>query len=189
VHANRTLPRWRKARRTEFLPTGYLRITLENGYSRDERPTEFRDTKTTALEERLPAVLRELEIRALEDDHRRQEEQRQADLKRQRWERAIEQARHDFREAGRADLLTGQLQSWRLAKELDSYLSEMQAIVLAMTSEEERAAAQDWLSWISQHRQSMDPLRQRLRMPPDPKPTAEDLRPFLLGGSPYGPDS
>lgn len=189
VYANRTLPRWRKARRTEFIPTGNLRITLENGYSRDERPTEFRDTKTTTLEERLPAVLRELEIRALEDDHRRHQEQRQADMKRQRWERAKEQARHDFREADRADLLTRQLQSWRLAKELDSYLSEMRAIVLAMTSEEERAAAQDWLSWISQHRQSIDPLQQPLRMPPEPKPTAEDLRPFLRGWSPYGPGS
>jgi hypothetical protein len=169
VHANRTLPRWRKARRTEFIPTGTLRITLENGYSRDERAAEFRDTKTTALEERLPAVLRELEIRALEDDHRRQEEQRQADLKRQRWERAIDQARHDFRETGRADLLTSQLQSWRLAKELDSYLSQMRTIIVAMTSEEERAAAQDWLNWISQHRQSIDPLRQPLPVPPDPR--------------------
>ena len=65
----------------------------------------------------------------------------------------------------------------------------MRAIVLAMTSQEERAAAQDWLNWISQHRQTLDPLRQPLRMPPDPKPTGEDLRPFLRGWSPYGPDS
>ena len=85
----------------EFVPTGELRITIDHGYGRDGRPGEFRDTSRVALEERLPALLRELEIRAREDACRRQQEARQTELKRQRWEQAMEQARHDFREARR----------------------------------------------------------------------------------------
>lgn len=65
----------------EFVPTGELRITIDHGYGRDGRPGEFRDTSRVALEERLPALLRELEIRAREDACRRQQEARQSELK------------------------------------------------------------------------------------------------------------
>jgi hypothetical protein len=92
-----------------FLPTGELRITVEEGYSRDGRQAEFRDSKRASLEEQLPGVLRELEIRAAEDAWCRQEEERKAREKQRRWERAMDHARRDFREARRAEVLRGQL--------------------------------------------------------------------------------
>ena len=170
------------------MPTGKLRTTIDDGYSRDRRPAEFRDTTRLALEDRLPAVLRELEIRAIEDDWRRQEQQRQAQDKRRRWEAAMDRARHDFREAFRASVLTGQLQRRQLVREIDDYLSEMRVAVAAITDQQAKADAACWLAWISEHRQSIDPLRQ-IAMPPDPEPSPADLKPFLRGWSPYGPDS
>jgi uncharacterized protein YeaO (DUF488 family) len=65
------------------------------------------------------AVLRELEIRALEDDWRRREEGRRAEDRRRRWEQAMARARHDHRQMARATELTGQLERWRLAGEID----------------------------------------------------------------------
>lgn len=140
------------------------------------------------MEDRLPAVLRELQIRALEDDHRRQEQARHVEEKRRLWEQAMEQARHDFREASRARELAGQLERWRLARDVDAYLSQMRAVISQMAAEDERAEAEGWLAWVTEYRQSIDPLRQPLRMPPEAEPRKEDLRPFLNGWSPYGPD-
>jgi hypothetical protein len=57
------LPYWQGARQTVLVPTGELRVTVGEGYGRDGRPAEFRDSKRASLEERLPGVLRELEIR------------------------------------------------------------------------------------------------------------------------------
>jgi len=183
----RRLPRWQEVRHTTFVPTGELRITIEEGYGRDGRPAEFRDGKRESLEERLPALLREPEIRAREDDWRRQEQKRQADLQLRRWEQAIEQAKLDFREAQRAAVLSDQLQQWRLARDLDLYLSEMAAAVTALPGKTERAAAEQWLAWVREYRRAVDPLRQPICMPPDRKPSKEELKPFLDGWSPYGP--
>lgn len=186
--AYQTLRRWQAVRTVEFLPSGVLQLTIGSGYRRDRRPAEFKDTPKSTLEDLLPALLRELEIRALEDSQRKQEQEQQAAEKRLRWERAMEQARHEFREAGRIEELTRQLEARRLAADLDGYLSAMREQIRAITSDTERAAAESWLTWISEYRSKIDPLRHPLRMPPDHKPSKEDLKPFLHGWSPYGPD-
>lgn len=182
------LPYWQQTRRTTFLPTGQLRITVEEGYSRDGRQAEFRDSKRASLEERLPEVLRELEIRAAEDAWRRQEEERKAQEKQRRWERAImDHARRDFREARRAEVLRGQLADWQLGNDLDEYLAAMQASILTLTSVKEQNTATPWLAWAKEYRQSINPLAKPLAMPPVPKPKPDELKPYLRGWSPYGP--
>jgi hypothetical protein len=76
------LPGWQRVRQTWFVPTGDLRLTIGDGYSHDGRQAEFRDTRTAPLEDRLPAVLRELEIRAAEDGWRRRQQHLEAEDKR-----------------------------------------------------------------------------------------------------------
>jgi hypothetical protein len=181
-------PRWQMSRQSKFVPTGSLTLTICEGYRRDGRPVEFRDTRATPLEQRLPAVLRELEIRALEDDWRRQEKERRAQEKRRRWEQAMHRAKHDLRETHRADVLRDQLERWHTANQLDEYLTAMRRAIAEATSDEERGEAERWLAWASEYRQSIDPLHHRLAMPRDPEPTPEALQPFLRGWSPYGPD-
>jgi hypothetical protein len=58
---------------------------------------------------RLPALLRELELRAREDGWRRQQKQHEADFQRRHWEEAIDRAEIDFREGQRTAVLTAQL--------------------------------------------------------------------------------
>jgi len=187
--AHRTLPRWQAVRHAEFVPTGILQLTIGSGYRRDSRPAEFKDTGKTSLEDQLPALLRELEIRAREDAHHRVQEQRQAEQKRRRWERAMEQARHEFHEATRIEELTRQLEAWRLANDLGRYLSAMRENTGTITNKNDRAAAENWLTWVSQYHKAIDPLASSLVMPPELTPSMEELRPFLYGWSPYGPDS
>ena len=59
------LPAWQVARQRVFLPTGRLEISLGSG--RPGRRTRFGDTATKTLEGQLPALLWELEVRALDD--------------------------------------------------------------------------------------------------------------------------
>lgn len=47
----------------------------------------------------------------------------------------MEQARHEFREAGRIGELTRQLEVWRLAAGLDGCLSAMRGQIRAITSD------------------------------------------------------
>lgn len=182
------LPLWQEVRQTTFVPTGELRITIGEGFGQEGRPAVFRDAKRAALEGRLPALLRELEIRAREDDWRRQEKRREADLRSERWEEAIEQAKSDFREAQRTAVLTAQLDQWRLARDLDAYLGEMATVVTGISTKAERAAAEQWLAWLSEYRQRIDPLHQPIRMPLERRPSTEELKPFLNGWNPYGPE-
>jgi hypothetical protein len=133
-------------------------------------------------------VLRELEIRALEDGWRRQEEQRKAEDKRRRWEQAMERARHDFRQAALAAELTRQLERRRLAAEIDQYLAGLRT-VLQGGGEQQPAGAPEWTEWIASYRQEIDPFRHPPVMPTVCDPSPEDLRPFLNGWSPYGPDT
>lgn len=182
------LPIWQRACQAEFLPTGELRITIDGGYGRDGRQADFHDTKRTRLEERLPEILHELEVRAAEDHHRQQEAERQAADKRRRWEQAIEQARHAFRENQLAEVLRAQVTNWRLGKDLDEYLPAMETRIAAIGSEHERDAAIEWLNWARTYRQSIDPLTKPLVIPTTRKPSPEDLKPFLGGWSPYTPD-
>lgn len=187
--AHRTLPRWQAVRHAEFVPTGILQLTIGSGYRRDSRPAEFKDTRRASLEDQLPALLRELEVRAREDAHQRLQEERQAEQKRRRWERAMEQARNDFHEASRIEELTRQMEAWRLANDLDHYLSAMRESIATITDKNDRAAAENWLAWAGQYRKTIDPLGNSLEMPPERTPSRGDLRPFLRGWSPYGPDS
>jgi hypothetical protein len=58
------LPGWQRLRRTAFHPTGRLRITLGEGYSRDGRPAEFKVTLGSYSAVSSPASPRMLSTRA-----------------------------------------------------------------------------------------------------------------------------
>jgi len=49
-------------------------------------------------------------------------------------------------------------------------------------------AAEQWLAWVRDYRQRIDPLGRQLSMPTERKPSKEELRLVLNGWSPYGPE-
>ena len=79
--------------------TGRLTITVDSGYSREGRSASWADRKSWTLEDKLGELLRELEIRAAEDDHRDAEAQRAAEERQRRWELEMERAKERFHQA------------------------------------------------------------------------------------------
>ena len=164
--------------------SGRLRIKLERGWH--IRQDSFSDTKTINLEDRLPQVLQELELRAAaaeEQEHRRERERQE---RKRRWERARDGAIAQAREHHRAQVLAEQVGRWHDAQRLDAYLHAMQARVADLDPCEQQAA-REWLAWAQQHRKRLDPLGQPLRLPPDPEFAPDVIAPFMRGWSPYGP--
>jgi hypothetical protein len=61
--------------------------------------------------------------------------------------------------------------------------------IATITNKSDQAAAENWLAWAGQYHKTSDPLASSLEIPPERTPSRDDLRPFLRGWSPYGPDS
>lgn len=59
---------------------------------------------------------------------------------------------------------------------------------VASLEPEKGEAAHEWIAWAEAHAQAIDPLSAELRMPDDPEPTADAIKPYMDGWSPYGPN-
>jgi hypothetical protein len=161
--------------------TGRLQINYD-GYSREGRPVSWADRRSWTLEEKLPELMQELEIRAAEDDHAAIERQRQADERQRQWELAMDRARHRFLEHHRSQVLQQQLAAWNEARKIREYLS------LLEECHGTNPDSADWIAWIRRYvDERLDPLASPPGMPAEPEVSATDLKPFLGGISPYGP--
>ena len=75
---------------------------------------------------------------------------------------------------------------WHEVQRLETYLDAMQTR-LALLAPAERQSAREWLLWVRQYRDRINPLRHPLLMPPDPEFTPNLIAPFMPGWSAYGP--
>ena len=162
--------------------TGRLMITLDNGYSREGRQATWADRKSWTLEEKLGELLRELEIRAAEDDHRQAEREREAEERRRRWEAAMQEAKRTFLEEHRAQAVRSQASAWNEARALRMYLDALEE------KYGEAPESAEWIAWVRRYvDERLDPLASAPVMPAEPEVRPDDLKPFLGGFSPYGP--
>jgi hypothetical protein len=177
---------------TSNVGSGRLRIELTGYGGREGRSCRWTDGQRATLDEKLPDVLVEIEIRAAEDTHRERERHRQEAEEQRRREMAIERATERFIEADRVRHLVEQVDRWALAARARAYVTAMQAIIEARAAkaatthgdsgeqaEREVTAAQEWLDWAERYVVGLDPLAGRLAIPTPPEPTPEELRPFL----------
>jgi hypothetical protein len=160
--------------------TGRVTVTVDSGYSREGRPASWADRKSWTLEEKLGELLRELEIRAAEDDHRDLLAQRAAEERQRQWELAMERAKERFHQAQLEKTLREQMAAWQEARVVRSYLAAVEEL------HGEDAGATEWITWIGEYLDRLDPLHSAPAMPEPPEPSPEDLKPFLGGFSPYG---
>lgn len=176
---------WKRIPDYDYLPSGRLRLSILR--ESVVRQDAFADTKTINLEDRLPMVLQELELRAdvAEERARRQEQERQE--RQWQWEHVRDEAIVQAREHYRAQALARQIERWRQANEVDAYVAAMSAKVEALPDGDDKLAAGEWLAWAREHRERLDPLAQPLRLPADPEFSADVIKPFMRGLSPYGP--
>src|SRR3954452_22885648 len=69
--------------------TGRLVLELVGTYTHDGRPISWADRKSWSLEQKLPELLRELEVRAAEREHQRLEAEREAVERERAWQVAM----------------------------------------------------------------------------------------------------
>lgn len=175
---------WKTIPTHDSVPSGRLRLRILNGWH--VRHDKFTDTKTIDLATRLPNIVQELELRAADAEARRLERRRQADERKQQWERVQADALAQAREQHRHQGLIRQIERWEEARRLDRYLDAVMPRIQDLTGEE-REAADLWLAWAKSHRERLDPLNEPITLSADPEFGPADLQPFMRGLSPYGP--
>jgi hypothetical protein len=155
----------------------------------EHRQSKWADTATRSIEDCLPQILQEIELCAAAAERRRLEEIKAAEVRRQQWEVAMGEARVAYREDYRKKAFTRQVDKWLRAQEIRDYLQAMRAVIAEIADPDAAADAVEWLDWCMSNTENIDPLQRRLAMPKDPSPEAEDLKPFLAGFSPWGPEA
>lgn len=173
---------WQRVTARTTRPSHQLELSLEHTYAHRGRHFHWGDRQRWRLEDRLPAVLKEIAHRAHIDYERQQAQQRQEEEKRQRWLVAMRQARAAFLEDHRQKALHTQVQAWQEATTIRAYcdaLEDRPAIPAEATTA--------WIAWARAYADRVDPVLRNPGLPEPPAPTPEDLRPFLHGWSPYEP--
>ncbi|HEY8722235.1 MAG TPA: hypothetical protein VIL92_00075 [Gaiellaceae bacterium] len=147
------------------------------------RQSSWADRARWKLEERLPHLLRELEIQAVEAEERRLTRQREEEERQRQWEAAIKQAKRRLIEDHRIEVLLARVRAWEEAEAVRAYCDAVEAF----HGPDAIAADPDAEQWLVLARDHADQAQQLPRMPHDPDITPERLKPYLGRWSPYGP--
>ena len=97
----------------------------------------------------------------------------------------MEEARLAYIVEMRSKELISQMNAWTLTERILSYSEAIQRRSQLV----EGSDTYQWVEWMEAFAASIDPLqREPAPMPSVSEPTPEDLKPFLEGWSPHGPD-
>ncbi|MFF4605145.1 hypothetical protein ACFY12_20720 [Streptomyces sp. NPDC001339] len=176
---------WAGIRRYDYASSDRLRIILSGG--QPHRADEWADIPDHPLEDQLPEIVQEVTLRGEAAARKRLAEQEAARQRRLDWEAAMHQARIEYAEAYRVGHLETQAEAWHRATRLAAYLDAARAHIETLPGGQARADAEAWLSWATTYLERLNPLATPPRLPDIPDATADDLKPFLHGWSPYGP--
>jgi hypothetical protein len=160
--------------------TGQLELSI---LGHAPRQNSWGDRKRWTLEGRLPQALRELETLAADAEDRRLQREREEQERQRAWEQAMHDAKRRFIDAHRLDVLRRRVAAWNEAEEIRAYCDAVEAR-FAKDAVAEHPGAEEWLRLA---REQAGRLQALPGTPPDPEPTAEQLKPYLGRWSPYGP--
>jgi len=168
---------WTRIPEYDYTPSNRLKFELPGRY--EYQQSSWSDGVKSHIEDKLPEMLFEIEIRA-----DAAERQRLADEERRRLEQLEEQQRIaratiKLNEQHRTEVLIAQLAAWEQAQQLDDYLAAMDRKITQIEDPDTAAAASEWLAWAHEYAARTNPLNGQLAMPPDPEPTHAALAPFL----------
>ncbi len=179
---------WLDNRQFEFVSTGVLELVVEGpglGYSGGYR---IRDSATMTLDERLPRVFRRIEVHRLEAEHQEQERERAAAERRRRWEAAMAAARAWYDEQARWEAFEAASAAWdSIARHRAFLVAAREAAATLDGPRRDELLAH--LDFAERRLDKSDPLATPDHLLPrvrEPKP--DDLKPYLGGMSPNGPD-
>lgn len=172
-------------------PERSAKLVIEIGYDRAGRQRRWTDRKRWTVEDVLGAVLQEIETRAVEAVQRKAEEAKARAEREVRWRAAMQEAKEQAAQALLAEVLSEQAARWQEASALRAYGDALEeAIADAIpVGEAEMSSSRQWLAWIRRYVEAIDPLKLVPGMPQTREPTPEELKPYLQGWSPHGPEA
>jgi hypothetical protein len=160
--------------------TGQLDLSI---LSYGPRQKSWGDRKRWQLEDRLPQVVRELETLAEEAEQQRLARERKEAERQRAWELAMAAAKERAIEHYRVEILRRRAGAWEEAQEIRAYRDAVESRHGDALATD--IATQRWLRFARGYAESVQRLP---RMPEDPELRPDDLKPFLGGWSPYGPE-
>lgn len=175
---------WQRVTARTARPSHELELSLEHTYTHRGRRSHWGDRQRWRLEDKLPALFREIAHRAHTEDERRQTQQRKEEETHQRWLTAMQQARTALLEDHRLKALRTQVQAWQEAIAIRAYCDALEDHHATPDVAEATTA---WTTWARAYADRVDPIPQNPGLPDPPTITPEDLRPYLRGWSPYEP--
>ncbi|MGI5133188.1 hypothetical protein ACQEVB_40755 [Pseudonocardia sp. CA-107938] len=167
------------------VPTGRLVLDVGQDWKFSGHRHRWAERERWNLEDKLGKVLREILHRLDATNERHADERREAEQRQLDWQDAMSRAREAFQRAARAVVLETQLANWDKAERIRAFCA---AAAEPSAFEADPAARQTWLDWALAYADDIDPRLRPLRMPAERTPRPEDLRPYLKGWSPYGPE-
>jgi hypothetical protein len=184
----RTRAAWLDARHSEFVSTGFLELIVY-GPGAGVDGNRYRDTKTITIEDRLPCLFQSVEVYRLEAELREQEREREVSERQRRWEAAMTEARTRYADQVRWDAFERRSRDWRDVGRHREFLEAAKAAVNRYEGPERGGLVAE-LDLAQRRLDEIDPIRHpRLLLPPVPEPKPDDLKAYLDGWSPHGPDS
>lgn len=163
--------------------TGRIRLELATGYGGRGRPSKWADRNSRTLEDKLPELLRELETRAAERRAPTRSGARGGRATASLGSSDGTRARERHAEHRRDKSLGAEVAAWVDAQQIRAYCDAAEA---AYSNVPETI---EWVTWARGYADAHDPLRIAPTTPSAPESVpAEDLRPFLDGWDPYGPE-
>ncbi|MDX2908121.1 hypothetical protein [Streptomyces griseiscabiei] len=172
-------------------PERSSRLVVEVAHGLTGRPGRWRDRKSRTLEQSLGLVLGEIEARAVEDARRRESEERAREERAVRWREAMEEAKELAVREQFAEVLREEAGRWREAVVIGEYCDALEHRLIELdggADEQALESVRRWLEWARGYGRAIDPLGQPQGMPIPRDPTADELRPYLRGWSPEGPE-
>jgi hypothetical protein len=154
----------------------------------EHRQSKWSDSATPRLERCLPQILQEIELRGAAAEEKRLAAVERAAERRRRWKSAMAKATADYAEDYRGRVLEDEIDDWLRAARRREYLDAMEALIESLSDPERAADAKRWLQWSRRRASALDPLGRAPAMPDVPEPETQELKPFLHGWSPYGPE-
>lgn len=168
----------------ESVKTDWIAIKL-SGLDGEFWKSNWAETDELRADMFLPRLLQEIELRAARAVERRDLKKQREDEEQRQWQIVHDQAIAQLNEKHRTEVLYDQAKRYQRAELLLDYIAAMKVKARTM-SQVDAEAAEKWIYWAESHMLSINPLRNELRMPSDPKPDADEIKPFMQGMSPYG---
>jgi hypothetical protein len=171
----------------DYEPGTRLSLDLSGGV--EQRRSTWKDGKVRRLEDSLAEILQEIDLRAHDAERRRQAELAAAAERQRRWEKAMTRAREQYIEDYKVSDLLGTVTQWEEVCRVRAFLDAARPVVTNLADPAMFTAGLTWIEWVENWIASTDPLNGSLGLPDVPDPEPDDLKPFLGGLSPYGPQA